>query len=157
MRRTLILAGMVVMAAGAMAGAQTRPAGTQPATTRGDDAATMARLQRQVADLKKENEALRAENEKLKKQWNDAVRNGTGGTSTSTSKPTTTRAAAGNDQDGPGLYRVSAGPGGKYSATVRAKSREDAISIGLKTVAQRAMDFDENVEIGTLKVEKVGP
>jgi lysophospholipase L1-like esterase len=61
-----------------------------------------------------------------------------------------------DDQDGPGLYRVSAGPGGKYSTILRAKSREDAIDKGLATVARKAMDYDENVEIKQLKVEKVG-
>jgi len=61
------------------------------------------------------------------------------------------------DQDGPGLYRVSAGPGGRFSQNVRAKSREDAINIGLQTVARRAMAHDENVNINELHVEKIGP
>jgi hypothetical protein len=122
------------------------------------------KLRAEVAELKKQVQTLQAENEKLKKQWNDAVRNGSGGTSAapagSDGGGKTARATGGDkpaEQDGPGLYRVSAGPGGKYTTTVRAKSREDAIDKGLVTVGKKAMDFDENVEIGSLKVEKIGP
>ncbi len=61
------------------------------------------------------------------------------------------------NQDGPGLYRVSAGPGGKYTTTVRAKSREDATDKAMTTVVQQAMDHDENAEIKELKVERIGP
>ena len=76
---------------------------------------------------------------------------------TGAAQGTTGAPPAKDSQDGPGLYRVSAGPGGKYSTTLRAKSREDAIDQGLATVAQKAMDFDENVNINQLKVEKIGP
>ena len=134
--------------------------------------AQLAGLTMQNAELQKQVEDLKAENAKLKKQWNDAVRNGTGasgptGGDVGTKAPSTQRSTkaadgggktgAGAEQDGPGVYRVSAGPGGKYTTTVRAKSREDAIASAMDSVVKQAMDRDENAEIGTLKVEKIGP
>ncbi len=63
----------------------------------------------------------------------------------------------GNDQDGPGQYRVSAGENGRFSAVVRASSREDAITQGLLIVGRKATEYDENLDLHTLRVEKIGP
>lgn len=124
------------------------------------------RLKREVADLKKTVETLRTENEKLKKQWNDAVREGTGGASTPSATPSTPGAPpttgpasmpSSKSESGPGSYRVSAGPNGRFTTVVRAKSREDAINMALKTVGKSAIAFDENADINELKVEWVGP
>ena len=129
------------------------------------------RLKREVAELKKTVDTLRTENEKLKKQWNDAVRDGTGGSSTPSATPTTPATPLGGtpatmpattnsskiEQDGPGTYRVSAGPKGRFTTTLHAKSREDAITLALKTVGKTAMAFDENADINELKIERLGP
>jgi lysophospholipase L1-like esterase len=77
-----------------------------------------------------------------------------------TAPPFTPPVASGvdnSDQDGPGQYRVSSGVNGHFSAIIRASSREDAINKALLTVGKKAADYDENVELHTLKVEKIGP
>jgi uncharacterized small protein (DUF1192 family) len=112
------------------------------------------RLRLEIAELNRRIQIQEAEIERLRKL--------AGLTTTQPSKPAATQkspatrpAPAAMDQDGPGLYRVSAGPGGRFTTTIRAKSREDAINLAMKTVAKKAMDYDENVEISTLKVEKI--
>ena len=117
------------------------------------------RLKREVADLKKTVEILRTENDKLKKQWNDAVRDGTGGTATPSAAPATPATPAGAPATSPATttYRVSAGPKGRFTTTVHAKSREDAINLALKTVGKTAMAYDENADLNELKIERLGP
>lgn len=117
----------------------------------------LERLRKENAELKKQIESLRSENEKLRKQWAQAMREGSGGVTANTtpSDPPTSLPAASNKipQDGPGMYRATSG---RFTAEFRANSRKDAIDKALKTVGKKSMDFDENAEIGTLHVERIG-
>jgi hypothetical protein len=138
---------MLALAAGTFA--------AEPATRSSDlTPADMDRLRLEIAELQRRLKAQEAEIERLRKVAGVTT---TQPAKTSTTRKTPATRPAAIEQDGPGMYRISAGPRGRFTTTVRAKSREDAISIGMKTVAKTAMEYDENVEIGTLKVEKVGP
>ena len=111
-------------------------------------------LQKELATLKEKITALEQENAALRAKLSP-----TSQPAATTSRPATRPAAtkpATLSQDGPGLYRVTAGHYRKFSADIRAKSRDDALTQGLKTVGKKAMDFDENSEIGPMTIEKIG-
>src|SRR6476659_8159192 len=99
--------------------------------------AEIDRLRMEIADLQRRLRAQEVEIERLRKIAVAGTQPATAATSqksaTTQKAPATKPASAAQPQDGPGTYRVSAGPGGRFTTTVRAKSREDAINQAMKT------------------------